>query len=66
MKRKLEMLKRIFYRISRSYILNYLMFFFLLFGMIFNLYDVIVYKVLCVLFWLEIMFLNVNQDIDKL
>lgn len=66
MKQKLKMLKRIFYRFSRSYILNYLIFFFLILGMIFNLYSITIYKVLCILFWLEIMFLNVNQDIDKL
>ncbi len=66
MKQKIKLLKKIFYRFSRSYILNYLIFFLLVIGMIFNLYGISTYKCLCILFWLELMFTNVNQDTNNL
>lgn len=60
MKRKIEAFKSLFLTYSRSSVLNWLMFLMLIIGIIFNLYSMTTYKILSVLFMLEILIINAN------
>ena len=60
MKRKWELFKSLFLTYSRSSVINWIVFFLLIIGMIFNLYSITTYKIVSVLFMLEILIINAN------
>ena len=60
MKRKWELFKSLFLTYSRSSVINWIVFFLLIIGMIFNLYSITTYKIISVLFMLEILIINAN------
>lgn len=62
MKRKINMLKRLFLTISSSCAINWLIFFILLVIVIFNLLTIGVYKAICILLCMELLFVNVNNN----
>lgn len=62
MKRKINMLKRLFLTMSSSCAINWLIFFILLVSVIFNLLTIGVYKAICILLCMELLFVNVNNN----
>lgn len=61
MKKKINLLKKLFLRVAQSSAINWFVLLLLIMGTVFNWYGLLVYKILCFIFILEILFLDANK-----
>lgn len=59
--RKIDLIKRLFVRIASSYTINWLLFFIVGIGMIFNIWSITFYKVLSIFLLLEVLSVDINN-----
>lgn len=57
---KNDLIKRLFFNISKSFTLNFILAIITTFGIVMNLFSVNVLKVLCIFLTLEILFVDAN------
>lgn len=60
MRKKIRMLKRLFLRIASSCVINWTLWFIVVIGMIFDVWNMTFYKCLAVFLFLEVLFVDIN------
>lgn len=58
--KKTDLIKSLLFTISKSFALNFILAIIFLMGFIFNLFPIVVYKVLCIFFLLEVLSVDAN------
>lgn len=61
MRRKIRMIKKLLLKISSSYTINWILFFVVLIGMIFNVWSITFYKVISIFTLIEVLFVDINR-----
>lgn len=60
MRRKINMIKRLFLKIASSYTINWVLLFIVLLGILFNVWNSTSYKIFVIFFILEVLFIDIN------